>query len=400
MRLPLLLMFLCGYLIYRMLVVTKLTDTLVATSFRRCRGSFYRLLLWIIGLSALLSFFIPNAVTVLTMLPVLKRIREEMPPAVCGDLTTPLTLAVIYGANIGGMGSLVGSPANLLLIGQLDLFQVPGREAISFFNWFLWSLPLVTALTAAAWLLVCLSVPRGVSIPEPPEFCVPATAVHSRRYAMGWFGAFLAFWMLEAALKGMIPGARIWEPPACLLFTGVFCWALMRRPVHPDGAPLIRPAALLANIPKRGLVLLTVLGILIIGTRYFNIDRRVARFFFTAFGDGFSPETVVPILISAVIFLTEIFSNTVVSTAFFPIAYFAAQTYGLPPMVLMIAVSAASTCAFMTPVATPCNALAFGEMKGTSPLRMLLLGAVLNGVSVLVMSFWLRWAVPLVYTVA
>lgn len=398
-RLPLLLMFLCGYLIYRMLVVSKLTDALVAAGLRRCRGSTHLMMLWIIGLSAALSFFIPNAVTVLTMLPVLKQIQARF-RAASSDVTTPLTLSVIYGANIGGMGSLAGSPANLLLIGQLDLFQVAGREQIGFFNWFLWSVPLVAALIVAAWILVCVLVRRETPFPEPMTAVAPPPLSDPQRHALRWFGLFLLFWTLEAVLKGRVPAPHLWEPLVCLLFTTLFCRALMRRPVFPDGAPLLRPAALLTGVPARGLLFLVVLGALILGSRYFELDHRISRFFLTRLGDHIPVQAVVPAIIATVIFLTELFSNTLVSVAFFPIAFFASQAFESSPLVLMIAVSTASTCAFMTPVATPCNALAFGEMKGTSLVRMILSGAVLNIAAVAIMSFWLPLAVPWIYAAA
>jgi sodium-dependent dicarboxylate transporter 2/3/5 len=63
----------------------------------------------------------------------------------------------------------------------------------------------------------------------------------------------------------------------------------------------------------------------------------------------------------------------------------------------MIAVSVASTCAFMTPVATPSNALAFGEMPGARLRAMLVLGAFLNVAGAVIMSAWLGFILPLVY---
>jgi len=51
----------------------------------------------------------------------------------------------------------------------------------------------------------------------------------------------------------------------------------------------------------------------------------------------------------------------------------------------------------MTPVATPTNALAYGEMKGASLRRMLGLGMVLNVVGACILTGWLGWVLPLVY---
>jgi len=162
-RLPIILMFVNGFLVYRLLVVTRLTDVFVFWSLKKSRGHINRIFLFIISTAALLSFFIPNAVTVLALLPILKTIDRDLAEQDNGyRLTTALTLSAIYGANIGGMGSLIGSPANLLLIGALDFYAVTGRELINFFSWFLWSVPLVVVFVVAAWVLVVsFAVPRN-----------------------------------------------------------------------------------------------------------------------------------------------------------------------------------------------------------------------------------------------
>jgi sodium-dependent dicarboxylate transporter 2/3/5 len=44
-------------------------------------------------------------------------------------------VAAIYGENIGGLGSLVGSPSNLLLVGRARLLKVRDGKA-TFASWF------------------------------------------------------------------------------------------------------------------------------------------------------------------------------------------------------------------------------------------------------------------------
>ena len=77
-RLPLVLTFASGYIVYLLLSVTKLTDAFVLWSLQRSRGNLKFLLAYVIGSAALLSFFIPNAVTVLTLLPFLKAIEQDI----------------------------------------------------------------------------------------------------------------------------------------------------------------------------------------------------------------------------------------------------------------------------------------------------------------------------------
>ncbi len=400
-RLPLILTFASGYLVYLLLANTKLTDVFVWWSLKRSHGNLKVLLAYVIGSAALLSFFIPNAVTVLTLLPFLKAIELDI-AAKNSDhrLTTPLTLSVIYGANIGGMGSLIGSPANLLLIGALDLYGVPGREQISFLNWFIWSVPLVISFAAVAWaLIVTFGAPKTMQGFAAGPDGIERSVLSLEQKWGGWlFTFFLAFWISEGIIKEVSPLFVTYEPYICMGFFVLFVFLAFVKPVGEPGAPLLRLKDIVSGLPKRGLLLLCIVLSIIPLIRLFQIDRQAAE----VFSDFIRPEAPTFLIFfgttSGVIFLTEVLSNTVVSTAFFPIVYFTSGAYNISPLIFMIAVSIASTCAFMTPIATPCNALAFGEMKKTSLRKMLILGFPLNIIGALLITLWLQFVIPLVYS--
>ncbi len=402
-RLPLILMFANGYLIYRLFVVTKLTEAFVFWSLQKSRGRLNRICLYIIMISVLLSFFIPNAITVLILLPVLKTIESDIASQTQGvSMSTALTLSAIYGANIGGMGSLIGSPANLLLIGALDLYTVPGREQISFFNWFLWSVPLVAIFSGVAWLLVATySVPK-----EAKRLSVRLEGAENHS-ALSWkqtsgallFIIFLSFWIAESVLKELIPGFEMVEPPLCICFFAIFIYLAFIRSPGPYRARLLRPKDVFTGLPKRGILFLCLFVALISIVRFFRLDKHASDFLLIIISPDIPLFAIIFLIIITVIFLTELLSNTVVSTAFFPIAYFVSTARDISPLSLMIAVSIASTCAFMTPVATPCNALAFGEMKGTSFRMMLILGFFLNIIGASLMAVWVQFVVSLIYPI-
>lgn len=131
----------------------------------------YRIVYWFIGkrhlslskilvclmvISAFLSFFIPNAITVLTLLPLLELLRrsyeESYGPS--KSVATMLALSTIYGANIGGMGSITATPANGILVTFSVLNQVPGIQCISFASWLAWGIPLVAVFVFVAALII------------------------------------------------------------------------------------------------------------------------------------------------------------------------------------------------------------------------------------------------------
>ena len=70
---------------------------------------------------------------------------------------------------------------------------------------------------------------------------------------------------------------------------------------------------------------------------------------------------VVAIFAAGILFLTELTSNTATAATFLPVSGGVALGLGLDPVLLAIPVALAATCAFMLPVATPPNAIAFGS---------------------------------------
>ncbi|ACS81394.1 SLC13 family permease [Maridesulfovibrio salexigens] len=385
-RLPLILLFVTGYILYRVTASTALPEYVSARAVRFSRGRTDYLLLSLMGVAAMLSMFIPNAVTVLAMIPVIRKLDDELE-----SMTTPLTLSIIYGANIGGMGSLIGSPANLLLIGALDLFDIPGRMGLTFFNWFEWALPLVVLMLLLGWFVVRLSLSSGgKSIAHAGE--IPRLDLKQRK-GLIVFSLFLLFWSVSSVLTEMLPAYRANESLVAVAFFVAFSGYVF-------GSGLLSVSDLVQGIPSRGVLFLGLLGLLIVLVRMFELDKSAASLFTGILdalgqsGEGFGIYLVTALI---VILLTEFLSNTVVSTAFFAVIAHVGVSYGLNPLPLMILVSAASTCAFMTPVATPCNSLAVGEMRGMSLKTMFALGMLLNVLGALVLSFWIWSVVPLVY---
>ncbi|MBI9080563.1 MAG: sodium:sulfate symporter [Pseudodesulfovibrio sp.] len=402
-RLPLILLFAGGYFIYQLMVVTRITDAFVSWVLRKSRGNASVLLLYVIGASAALSSFIPNTITVLTLLPMLKRLDRDFARQGVGGMTTVLMCSAIYGAAIGGMGSMIGSPANALLIGVLDFYQIAGREQITFFNWFLWSVPLVILFVLVAWGVVAgLGLPpqvRGVTVHVDclGEVC---ETTGRQRYGSLVFWFYMGFWILEAVARQAISGFVEISPLISMGFFGLFIYLVFFRsaPTSSFGSgPLLRVGGLLKGLPRRGFLFILGLVALFWVIHSFGIDRQVVLLVGEMLQGDMMPLILFFLTIVSVIFLTELLSNTAVVAAFFTIAYYAALGHDMNPMYLMMGVGVASTCAFMTPIATPTNALAFGEMKGASLTRMLGLGFVLNVAGAILLTVWLSWALPLIY---
>lgn len=402
-RLPLILLFVCGYFVYQLMAAARITDSFVSWSLKKSRGRASFLILYIIAASAALSSFIPNTITVLTLIPVLKKLDKDFAEQGATGMTTVLMCAAIYGAAIGGMGSMIGSPANAVLFAALDVFEIPGREQISFFNWFLWSVPLVTVFVLAAWGVAAgLGLPasaRGVMV-QVDDLADGRNVGKRQQYGIRLFWFYIIYWMAEAVCRQQVVGFADLSPMVSLGFAGVFLYLLFLRdaPESPVGTgPLLCPLDLVKSVPRRGLLFILVLGVLFGVVHWLKLDEQAVVMAGEILQGNMAPTLLFFLTILSVIFLTEVLSNTAVVAAFFTIAFYAAQGHGMNPLYLMMGVGVASTCAFMTPIATTSNALAYGEMRGASLLVMLGLGGVLNIIGAVLMTGWLSWVLPLVY---
>ena len=97
----------------------------------------------------------------------------------------------------------------------------------------------------------------------------------------------------------------------------------------------------------------------------------------TALG-GLPVWVIVAVIAQVILMLTELTSNTATAATFLPVAGGIALGIGADPLLLTIPVALAATCAFMLPVATPPNAVAFGT--GYVKISEMVTG-----------GFWLNW---------
>jgi len=132
-----------SYLISRMIIEDEIHTYLISKLIERSKKDPSFLLSGILFLSYFFSIFLSNTVVIIAFIPIIKGLLKGIKDKVKRSLlTTNLVLALIYGANIGGMASLTGSAFNVLYIGFLEINTIPGRESINFFTWFIFGIPL------------------------------------------------------------------------------------------------------------------------------------------------------------------------------------------------------------------------------------------------------------------
>ncbi|MDC0641203.1 SLC13 family permease [Porticoccaceae bacterium] len=323
--------------------------------------------------SAVLSMWVSNTATTLMLLPVAYAVLESNNSA-SKKLAVPLFLGIAYASSIGGLGTPIGSPPNVVF---LKIYAEATGVNIGFGQWMLWALPVVLLMIPLAGLWMTRNLDRGepLLLPEVGDwrteevrvlvlFALTALAwITLREPAGGWSG-----WL-------NVPSANY----AAVALTSV---VLMFVLPNGSGGKLLDWES--ASSIHWGVLLLFAGGIAI--AKAFAVTGISE-----AIGQSLSGVTrlsiigIIAIVALSVTFLTEITSNTATTTLLMPILAAASLGAGFEPAVLMLPAALSASCAFMLPVATAPNAIVFGTGKMTVE-QMVREGFTLNLIGVTVIT--------------
>ena len=331
-----------------------------------------RLVLGFMIAGALLSMWISNTASILMLMPVALAVLAS-----CSDrnsLAAPLLLGLAWSCSIGGLGTPIGTPPNLILV---QVYEENTAQTISFGQWMSWGMPVVLTLLPLAWWWVTRAVPRELDIQ------VPAVGPwrSAERRVLVVFGLTAMAWITRAEPFG---GWQTWLGLPAANDASVALLAVVALFVVRDdqGEPLIDWAKA-SQIPW-GVLLLFGGGICL--ARAFVASGLSAQV-----GDALTAVAALPVfammllLALAVTFLTEATSNTATTALLMPVLAAVALAVEIDPLWLMVPAAMSASCAFMLPVATAPNAVVFGS--GELPIRrMVREGFALNLIGALLIA--------------
>ncbi|MBT8138165.1 MAG: SLC13 family permease [Gammaproteobacteria bacterium] len=326
--------------------------------------------------AAVLSMWISNTATTLMLLPialaVIEKSRSPLLPLV-------LMLGIAYAANVGGMGTPIGTPPNLVMV---EVYRQNTGQTIGFIDWMRWGVPVVVLFVP----LVMWWLTRKLGQGEPIEMPKVGDWTAAERRVLCVFGLTALLWITRSDPFGGWSG---WLGLSTANDAAVALLGAILLFIIPDargGRLLTWEQAV--QIPW-GMLLLFAGGICI--ARAFNASGLSAQL-----GEFFSLLTGLPVLLMmlalclGVSFLTETTSNTATTTLLMPILAAAAMGASIPPELLMVPAALSASCAFMLPVATAPNAVVFSSGM-VDPAKMMRIGVVLNimGAVLIAVLLWL-----------
>ena len=329
------------------------------------------LLYGFIAATGFISMWISNTATTLLMLPVAMAILETYPDK---RLEIPLVLSIAYAASIGGMGTPIGSPPNLVF---MQVYQQTTGVAYGFFDWMKVGVPVViiALILLALWLGRNLRTSPAAQLPHIGNW----TSAERRVLivftltAMAWifrtepFGGWSQWLGLDKANDASV--ALIAVIVLCLIPDGregrLLDWASAEK--IPWGALVLFGGgiALATAFDKSGLS--DAIGQHLTGLRHLPLPLLLLG------------------LMTGVVLLSEIASNTATAVLLMPILAATAKAIDVEPALLMYPAVLAASVGFMLPVATAPNAIAYGTGR-VSTRQMIKEGAVMDVLCVMVLS--------------
>lgn len=352
--------------------------------------------------TAFLSMWIANVTAAVMMFPIALSIVSKEEEDLTGrksTFATALMLGIAYSATLGGLGTLIGTPTNLIMIGILEnLF--PDAPPITFFTWLKVGLPLlIVLLPVFAYYLsryfnVTGNLRGNETIIKDELNALGKTTPGERRVIYVCLFAIVGWVFRENLVLGnfIIPG---WSE---LLGLQEF--------VH-DSTVAMAAALLLFAIPankeKRLLdwkqasqvpwgVVMIVGGGYAIAAGFESTGLADWLGGQLAFVSSYPFIIVLVLMIGFVMIFTEFNSNTATANILLPVLASMAVAASMNPLLLMIPATVASSLGFMMPAGTGPNTVIFGSERVTVS-DMVKCGVWLNLISLVVLTILMYFVI-------
>ena len=350
-----------------------------------------------------LSMWISNTATAIMMVPIALSVAAVVVAdrRGGGDFIKALLLGIAYACSIGGLGTYIGTPTNLLV---KDAVEGSTGQAISFTDWMMLGIPAVVLLVPLAWLVLTRIAfrigPMGTSGAQEviaSRLSALGAITPPERRVIGVFVLVAGLWILgrplsEIVILDMRPLSGLTDQVAALLGV-ILCFLIPAGAEKGSGETLLdwRTAE---SIPW-GVILL------------FGGGMALAAFIrSTGLGAWIGSElalfaalpiiALIIIVTASVIFMTEVTSNVATAAAVMPVLVALAENTGLDVVMLGAPVAFAASCAFMLPMATGPNAVVHATDRIALP-TMARAGFVLNLISIPVIVLLAYFLAPAVF---
>jgi len=396
---PIILLFLGSFILARAMCVHGIDLKLAYSvlTLKSIRNKPIRIL-FALGLTSMfLSMWISNTATTAMMYPialgVLSTFHQDKEKKRTLSFGVALLLTLAYAASIGGIGTPIGSPPNLIAIGMLEI------------QWMVMGFLVLIPMYFVLFFFMRHNLKNSKITPKPIKSNPVIKTSPSKKLSPGQKNVIIAFSI--TVFLWIFPGiiALIWGREAHL-----YLWLHDR---FPEAIAAVIGACLLFFLPvdrSKGKftislkdamqvdwgTLLLFGGGLSLGFQMFETGLAdiIGRVFISLGGSSASLASVTFLSVALSVYLTELTSNTASANMVIPIIIAVTHAAGINPLPPVLGSAIGCSFAFMLPVATPPNAIIYGSGLIKLP-QMMKAGFWLNIAGILIIWLSITFLAPL-----
>ncbi|CEF60661.1 Sodium/sulphate symporter family-containing protein [Strongyloides ratti] len=389
-----------------------------------------RILLGFVGVTSILSMFISNTATAAMMVPIVQSLITAIEEAsnVTNELESArkksiqkfasgLYLGIAFSSNVGGIGTLTGTPPNLVLVGQMSQLFGDADTGINFVSWIIFAFPLMVCCMIATWIILVflflrdIETNEAVGITIKKKFDELPKIRFSEIVVAILFGFLIFLWIARDPQVvpgfGVFFGANYFTDAtsamfiSCLLFiipskipTLENCRKMLKGEEHEKIEHLMDWNYMERNFPWSIVFLLGGGFALASGVQSSGLSASIGGLI-----GQFShmPLWLLQIVCFTIAMLvTNICSNTVTASIFIPVVANIASSIGVNPLNLMLPTTIACSFAFILPAGTPPNAIVFAK-NAISVSQMAYAGVIVSFATLWIVTLYLNIVAPIMF---
>ena len=337
--------------------------------------------------TALLSMWISNTATTVMMLPIATSVvhlllKDNEMNKSDKRFALGLMLSIAYAANIGGTMTIIGTPPNVVMTGYLSELV---EFEMNFSQWLPIGLPAgLSILVCTYFLITRVLFSNGIRKIEGSH-----ALIQDKLQSLGKFSKeekLVTFvftltalcWVFKPNINVLI-GYPFLSDATTAMAGGILMFIM---PINFKKSKFLVRWEDTQRLPWGILILFGGGMTLAKGMEKSGIIQVIGEY--VAQNSELGILSLIAIVTTIVLFMTELMSNVALVTIFIPVIIGLAGGLGINPLYLVIPATIASSCAFMMPISTPPNAIVFasGHIKIRDMMRA---GVLLYIVSIL---FW------------
>lgn len=385
---PVILLLLGSFLIAHAIMKWQVDRRLTLNILVRAGTNPRLLLLYFLVTTAAVSSFISNTATAAMMFPIGLAVLHNVQMKDDLNYRKVLMLGIAYASTIGGMVTIVGTPANLVCAGFAKTLL--GKE-ITFFDWLKLGLPFAVIMLVITWRFLLFHI-KPQTLPLAQD-----NSLEKQLRELGPLNKGQKITIFVFALA-----AVLWTTRSFWHLIPVPLAAAVQSRIDDSGVAMLC-AALLFIIPMKtdkwsfalGLkdvkyvswqIMLLFGGGLCLGKGLFVSGAATWLADSIPLSTDMHPLLLIFIVTAITSFVSEFAPNTTVANMMVPIWIATAGKLGLSPHLFLIPATIAASTVFMLPIATPPNAIVYGS--GYIRIQdMIKIGFFLHLIGIVILTF-------------